>query len=227
MGNKEYFMVKADDIVLVLKIPKGLNGRLKRNESAEEAKIRTGDQILQPKESFEYLGYVIHKSGRIAHDVTHRIQANWLKWRVATIILCDKSVPLKLKEIFYRVAIRPTMLYGLECWPVIKTQANREVVEMRMLRWTCGKTTLDVTPNEVIRRELQVVTIIIKMRKGRLRWFVHVNKRPHLTHVRRVKPIIVDCSRRRGKPKLRWKDRPKLDPKELLCLRTSPLIETR
>ncbi|GKE31889.1 hypothetical protein Tco_1451211 [Tanacetum coccineum] len=68
VGNTEYFMVKVDDIVLVLKTPKGLNGRLKRNKSAEEAKIRIDDQILQPKESFEYLGYVIHKFGRIEDD---------------------------------------------------------------------------------------------------------------------------------------------------------------
>ncbi|GJS56426.1 hypothetical protein Tco_0629788 [Tanacetum coccineum] len=85
-----------------------------------------------------YLGYVIHKSGMIEDDVTHHIQAGWMKWRAATGILCDKNVPLKLKGKFYRVAIRPAMLYESECWPLTKVQANRmEVAEMRMLRWTC------------------------------------------------------------------------------------------
>ncbi|GJT16934.1 hypothetical protein Tco_0875640 [Tanacetum coccineum] len=82
------------------------------NDQNEEAVICIGEHILEPKESFRYLGSVIHKSGRIEDDVTHHIQAGWLKWRAATGILYDKNVPLKLKEKFYRVAIQPTMLYG-------------------------------------------------------------------------------------------------------------------
>ncbi|GJT23386.1 hypothetical protein Tco_0893323 [Tanacetum coccineum] len=71
-----------------------------------------GDKILQPKESFRYLGSMMHKSRRIDEDVTHRIKATWLKWRAATGVLCDRNIPLKLKRKFYRVDIRPAMLYG-------------------------------------------------------------------------------------------------------------------
>ncbi|GKC79203.1 hypothetical protein Tco_1129977 [Tanacetum coccineum] len=49
-----------------------------------------------------------------------------------------------------------------------------------------------------------------------LRWFGHVRKRPQLVSVRRVEALIVDVKRRRGRPKLRWEDRLKLDMKELL-----------
>nr|GFD04777.1 polyprotein, putative [Tanacetum cinerariifolium] len=38
-----------------------------------------------------------------------------------------------------------------------------------MLRWTCGKTMLDMIPNRVFKAELEVESIIHKMRKGRLR----------------------------------------------------------
>ncbi|GJX12542.1 aminopeptidase M1 [Tanacetum coccineum] len=38
-------------------------------------------QILQPKESFRYLGSVIHRSGRVDDDVAHRIRAGWVKWK--------------------------------------------------------------------------------------------------------------------------------------------------
>ncbi|GJU04196.1 hypothetical protein Tco_1114534 [Tanacetum coccineum] len=159
----------------------------------------------------------MHKFGRIEDDVTHRIQVGWLKWRAATGILYDNKVPLKLKGNFYRVAIRPAMLYGSECWPLTKVQANRmEVAEMRMLRWTCGKTIFDMIPNGVFRTNLQVVTIVNKMREGRLRWFGHVNRRPQSAPVRRVEALIVDGARRRGRPKLRWEDKLKTGLKEML-----------
>ncbi|GJY48879.1 ataxia telangiectasia mutated family protein [Tanacetum coccineum] len=126
-------LICADDIVLVSDTPDGLNGRLEQwremlenkglrvsrekteymrcdfnrneNDQNKEAVIRIGEHILEPKESFRYLGSVIHKSCMIEDDVTHRIQAGWLKWRAAMRILCDKNVPLKLKGKFYRVAI--------------------------------------------------------------------------------------------------------------------------
>ncbi|GKD30210.1 hypothetical protein Tco_1240988 [Tanacetum coccineum] len=127
------------------------------NDRNEEEEIRIGEHILEPKESFRYLGSMIHKSRRIEDDVTHRIQVGWLKWRAATRILYDKKVPLKLKGKFYRVAIQPAMLYGSECWSLTKVQANRmevakmrmEVIEIRMLRRTCSKTILDMIPNGV------------------------------------------------------------------------------
>ncbi|GKC62912.1 polyprotein, partial [Tanacetum coccineum] len=183
----------------------------------QEVNIRIGDRILQPKESFRYLGSVIHRSGRIDEDVAHRIGVGWMKWRAASGVMCDRRIPLKLKGKFYRVAIRPAMLYGSECWPITKAQANRvEVAELRMLRWTCGKTMVDMIPNGVFRAELDVDSIIDKMREGRLRWFGHVKRRPETAPVRRVEAMLVEGSRRRGRPKLRWEDRLKQDMKELL-----------
>ncbi|GJY76679.1 retrovirus-related pol polyprotein LINE-1 [Tanacetum coccineum] len=103
-----------------------------------------------------------------------------------------------------------------ECWPITKAQENRvEVAELRMLRWTCGKSTVDMIPNGVFRAELEVDSIIDKMREGRLRWFGHLKRRPQTAPVRRVEALLVDGSRRRGRPKLRWEDRLKQDMKEL------------
>ena len=51
---------------------------------------------------FKYLGSIIQKDGEINNDVNHRIQAGLLKWRHATGVLCDRNIPLWLKEKFYR-----------------------------------------------------------------------------------------------------------------------------
>ncbi|GJR28853.1 retrovirus-related pol polyprotein LINE-1 [Tanacetum coccineum] len=200
-------LIFADDIVLVSESAEGLNMRLEDWRKALEdngLRVSREGEILQPKESFRYLGSILHKSGRIDEDVSNRIKAAWLKWRAATGVLCDRKVPLKLKGKFYRVAIRPAMLYGSECWPITKALANRvEVAELRMLRWTCGRTLLDMIPNGVYRALLEVETIINKMREGRLRWFGHVRRRPQSSPVRRVEALVVDGLRRRGRPKLR------------------------
>jgi len=66
--------------------------------------------------------------------------------------LCDKKVLLKLKGEFYRTTVRPTMLYGTECWAV-KSQHESQVsvAEMRMLCWMNGKTRHDRIGSDTIR----------------------------------------------------------------------------
>ncbi|GJY27282.1 hypothetical protein Tco_0402008 [Tanacetum coccineum] len=90
-----------------------------------------------------------------------------------------------------------------------------EVAELRMLRWTCGRTIADMIPNGVYRAELEFEIIINKMREGRLSWYRHVRRIPQSAPVRRVEALVVDGLRRRGRPKLKWEDRVKHDMKEL------------
>ncbi|XP_071695003.1 uncharacterized protein [Rutidosis leptorrhynchoides] len=178
-------LIVADDIVLVSESKEELNRRLEqwrvalesnglqisrqkmeylrcdfdRNDDAQEdgVNICIGDQILHSQTSFRYLGSVLHKSGRINEDVSHRIKVGWLKWRSAT---------------------------GAQ-------ERRMEVAEMRMLRWTCGKTMLDMIPNSVFRENLEVRSISDKLREGRLRWFWHVRRRPLTAPVRRVEALTV------------------------------------
>ena len=58
----------------------------------------------------------IQKDGEIDGDVNHMIKAVWLKWKNAIEVLCDHNMPMSLKGKFYRTAVRPSLLYGTECW---------------------------------------------------------------------------------------------------------------
>jgi hypothetical protein len=82
-----------------------------------EGDVRPDGQVVPKKDTFRYLGSMLRKNGDIDEDVSHRIKDGWLKWRQASGVLCDPRVPLKLKDKFYRTAIRPVMLYEAECWP--------------------------------------------------------------------------------------------------------------
>nr|XP_016432522.1 PREDICTED: uncharacterized protein LOC107759166 [Nicotiana tabacum] len=80
--------------------------------------VRIDTQVIPRRESFKYLRSVIQSDGEIDEDVTHCIGAGWMKWRLASGVLYDKNMPLRLKEKFYKVVVGPTMLYGVEFWPV-------------------------------------------------------------------------------------------------------------
>ena len=94
--------------------------------------------------------------------------------------------PSRLKGKFYRVAIRPSILYGTECWPVKKTFEHKmEVTEMRMLRWKCFHTMMDRIRNQEFREKLEVAPLSAKMHKNRLKWFGHVKGKTYDAPVRR------------------------------------------
>jgi hypothetical protein len=100
----------------------------------EEWDVRLDGQVVPKKDTFRYLGSMLQKNGDIDEDVSHRIKASWLKWRQASSVLCDPRVPLKLKCKFYRITVRPAMLYGVECWPTKRRHVQQlSVSEMRML----------------------------------------------------------------------------------------------
>ncbi|KAF3618962.1 putative UDP-glucose 6-dehydrogenase 1-like [Capsicum annuum] len=162
--------------------------------------------LLIQRDKFKYLGSVIQSNGEIDEDVSHRIGAGWMKWKLASGVLCDKKVPPKLKGKFYRVVVRPALLYGAECWPVKNSHIQRmKVAEMRMLRWMCGLTRGDRVRNETIREKVGVTSVECKMREARLRWFGHVKRRGTDAPVRRCERLALDGFRRgRGRPKKYW-----------------------
>jgi hypothetical protein len=81
----------------------------------DEGDVRLDGQVVPKKDIFRYLGSMLQNDGGIDEDLSHRIKADWLKWRQASGVLCDLRVPLKLKGKFYRTVIRPAMLYEAEC----------------------------------------------------------------------------------------------------------------
>ncbi|KAL6505306.1 hypothetical protein OROGR_025123 [Orobanche gracilis] len=124
------------------------------SDNSEAGMITFDEKVVHGSTFFRYLGYIIQKDGELDGDVAHRIKAGWLKWKSATGVLCDPHMPHRLKGKFYRTAIRPTLLYGTECWTVKQCHVQKmNVAEMRMLRWMCGHTKKDRLRNEVIREK--------------------------------------------------------------------------
>ena len=98
------------------------------NERPNEIGVRIRDKEVPKIERFRYLGSILQKNGELDGDLNHKIQVGWMKWKSASGVLCDRRMPLKLKEIFYRTAIRPTMLYDTKCWVVKHQHVKKKLV---------------------------------------------------------------------------------------------------
>ncbi|KAK6742827.1 hypothetical protein RB195_010223 [Necator americanus] len=131
---------------------------------------------------------------------------------MATGVLCDKKVPVRLKSKIYRTVVRPVALYGCECWPTMKAlERVLHAMEMRMLRWTIGVTLKEKVSNDTVRSIFGVVPITEKMKEARLRWFGHVLRREEDSVAKTALKLDVSGVRPRGRPKIRWLDGVKLD----------------
>ena len=124
---------------------------------------------------------------------------------------------LSLKGKFYRMTVRPYLLYDTECWANKKQHTQKiSVTEIRMLRWMCGKTRMDKVKNEDIRSLVGVAPIEDKMGENCLRWFGHIGRRPLDVLVRRVEKIDIEQGKKlRGRPKMTCMEVVKKDMKLL------------
>ena len=75
----------------------------------------------------------------------------------------------------------------------------------------CGHTLMDRIRNQEFRDKLGVAPIFEKMHENILRWFGLVQRKTFAAPMRRVKSIIVEAKRSRGKPKRTWDEQIKVD----------------
>ena len=115
---------------------------------------------------------------------------------------------LNLKGKVLKAVVRPAMTYGLEAAPLKKTEGRKlYVAQMKMLRWMCGVTRMDRVKNEHVRGSVKVNEVSQKVQEARLGWYGHLMRRNDDQHVaREVMEMEVNGTRKRGRPRIRWKD---------------------
>ena len=145
-----------------------------------------------------------------------RVQAGWNGWRRMSGVICDRRVPARGKGKVYRVAVRPAMLYGLETVALTKRQeAEMEVAELKMLRFSLGVIIMDKIENEYIRGTAQVGQFGENTREARMRWYGHVLRKDDGYIGRRMLRMELPGKRKRGRPKRRLVDVVKEDMAEV------------
>ncbi|XP_070014323.1 uncharacterized protein [Nicotiana sylvestris] len=168
--------------------------------------VRLELQVIPKRINFKYLGSVIQGNREIDENDTHYIGVGWMKWRLVSGVLCDKKVPPIFKSKFYRVVVRPAMLYGAEYWLVKNSYIQKmKVAEIRMLRWKCRHTRMDKIKNEDILEKVGVAPMDDKMQKVRFKWLGHMRRRSPDVPIRMCERLaLADMRRGRGRPKKYW-----------------------
>jgi hypothetical protein len=80
-------------------------------ENSNDGDVSLDGRVVPMNDTFRYLGSILQSEREIDENVSYRIRTGWVKWRQAYGVLCDKKVPNKLKDKFYRTAIRFAMMY--------------------------------------------------------------------------------------------------------------------
>ena len=186
----------------------------RQDNSSSTVKMQ-GEEVTKV-DDFKYLGSTVQSNGECGREVKKRVQAGWNGWRRMSGVICDRRVPARVKGKVYKVAVRPAMLYGLETVALTKRQeAEMEVAELKMLRFSLGVTRMDKIRNEYIRGTAQVGTFGEKTREARLRWYGHLRRKDDGYIGRRMLRMELPGKRKRGRPKRRFMDVVKEDMAEV------------
>ena len=160
----------------------------------------------------KYPGSTVQSNGECGREVKKRVQAGWNGWRRMSGVICDRRVPARVKGKVYKVAVRPAM----ETVALTKRQeAEMEVAELKMFRFSLGVTRMDKIRNEYIRGTAQVRTFGEKTRQARLRWYVHLRRKDDGYIGRRMLRMELPGKRKQGRPKRRFMDVVKEDMAEV------------
>jgi len=120
-------------------------------------------------------------------------------------VLLAKDISLAMRGKVYDACVRSCMLYGGETWPMKKEDELRlERNDRRMIRWMVGVKLSDRVSSEELRRKLNLEEIGVVLRRRRLRWFGHVERKDEKDWVKMCSHLEVDGKRPKGRPRKTW-----------------------
>ena len=195
-----------------MKVSKSKTKHMCVNGGKDDETVKMEDTKVPRIKGFKYLGSTVQESGSCEREVKKRVQAGWNGCRKLSRVICDRRLPVRVKEKVYSSVVRPAMVYGLEMVAVTKKQVEEiKVTQMKMLRFAMGVTRNDKIRNEYIRGTFKVKRLKMKLREGILRWYGHVMKRDQEYVGRRVIELKLLEKRKRGRPKRSFMDAVKED----------------
>ena len=70
------------------------------------------------------------------------------EWKEVSGVMCDRKMPVELKDKVFKTIIRPAMTYGSECWAVKKKDEREQIKFCRNEDVEMGKREYQVGPHQ-------------------------------------------------------------------------------
>ena len=165
------------------------------------------DVSLECVEAFCYLGDMIGAGGGAEEASRVRVKCAWKKFRELSPILTTRGASLRLKGKIYSTCVRSVMIYGSETWPMkVEDRQRLERAERMMVRQMCGVTLRDRKSSDELRHRLGIESVADVIRRGRLRWFGHVERKDDSDWVKACQTLVVGGNRCKGRGKKTWRE---------------------
>ena len=94
------------------------------NGGNDKETVKIEDKKVPRIKEFKYSGSTVQESGSCEREVKRRVQAGWNGWREVLRVICDSSLPARVKGKVYSTVVRSAMVYGLETVAVTKKQVE-------------------------------------------------------------------------------------------------------
>ena len=183
-----------------------VNRQEKNVEDKLQIKVKA-DVMLDCVENFCYLGDEIGARGGAEEACRNRVKNAWMSFNKLGPILTTRGVSMRLKGKFYRMCVQRVMVYGSETWPMRVEEIRRlERAERMMIRWMCGVTLKDRCKSEELRKRLDIEDVADVVRKSRLGWFGHLERKDEGDWASACRNMVVPGNAGKGRPRKRWRD---------------------
>lgn len=165
--------------------------------------------VLSSIKSFCYLGSLMSFNGSLDEEITQRIsKASVAFGRLNSRLWRNHGVRLCTKIDVYKAVVLSSLLYCCETWTTYRRHIKQlESFHMRCLRRICNIRWQDRVPNTAVLEKCGLPSIESLLVNSSLRWAGHVVR---MNDERIPKALLYGqlkgCSRRAGRPRIRYKD---------------------
>jgi hypothetical protein len=177
---------------------------VKQGQEIKSVELLQGVNLEVVKE-FCYLGDMIGAGGGAEEAARTRVRCAWGKFNELGPMLSVRGASLKVKGRMYATYVRSVMIYASETWPMRVEDVRRlQRTERSMVRRMCGVKLAQRVSCKVLYGRLGLERVEDVVRRGRLRWFGHVERMEEGNWVSACRTYEADGQRGRGRGKKSW-----------------------
>ena len=172
-------------------------------------KIHCNGKLLPTTEAFIYLGSTLSRQANIDKEIARRLAKASVSFGSLREKVWEKSgISITTKLKVFKAVVLPSLLYGCESWTVYARHAKKlNSFHMRCLRSILRIKQEDKIPDTEVLELAKAESVFFLLKRAQLRWAGHVFR---MEDSRIPKQLLyselASGSRKRGRPKLRFKD---------------------